>query len=87
MKNSAHKIEDLYKQAKRISDNDKENEAKGLPKKHDLFDTKIMELDGHLGLFLALAKNDTPRVVIPPVSDKETWYPLGEFMPADGDFQ
>jgi ABC-type transport system involved in cytochrome c biogenesis permease subunit len=54
------------------------------PKKRDLFDKKIAELDGHLGLFLALAENATPRVVIPSGGDKEAWYPLADYLPADG---
>jgi ABC-type transport system involved in cytochrome c biogenesis permease subunit len=57
------------------------------PKNRDLFDKKIAELDGHLGLFYALAEKATPRVVIPTSGDKEEWFPLGEFLPPAGSIE
>ena len=73
------KIVYVVRQAQRVREKDS--------KDRELYDTKIAELECHLALFMALTKNETPRVVIPPVGDKDAWDPLADYAFANGDWK
>jgi ABC-type transport system involved in cytochrome c biogenesis permease subunit len=55
---------------------DQAERSRSKPKdQRDLFDVKVLELHGHLGMFIQLAEIQTP-LMVPPASENEKWQPL-----------